>query len=641
MGKLKKGRRNQRARHNPIGKKGQNGVSDGGEAKKDETTRNNRILPLIEKLSSSSTNDRSMALGAITVLCEDNRMRKLLLKEKLVQIIMEQCLNDNSDEVVVEAFGLLRNIGIDEGYDILKYYWRSNIWITIENSLKKVQESFKYLQQPPSKELTKKQKEDEKSKQQLLFDFTEHLLSLVVVIASGSDDLYDMVFEKLEPVLNLAIDLINFNISSNKLSIKLFNTLLDFIYEFCSESNEFIQKLATSNFSLESVNTFVHSESQKSNNLGKAYVGGITFHINEVMKMNSSKNQVCHKILSSLFNNLTTIDLEQLKSDLNSKDNANEPLYASAPEITQDIDQQIAGSSAEKDLAKANLQNIEIVLDLTTSVFEYLAINENFEEPPELSPELIELIFKVIVPSIIELIKFNQANENILSLSDKLIVCLNNLAWLLLSSESLPVEWFNVSSAIWDLTIEVSQTDDELLQKDCLNLLWAITKALGPEIKSKIDPQMINQLIQKCNDYISDWTSGNFNPDHLEYYLAIIGFSGSVAIIIDNTTVTYQISEFLLRTIEVFISVHNLPAAVELVLESLNLIFEIFGDKSYAYDNEIYVQKQYNQRLRQYELPAKEMYKKIDKHKYAELKIKGEETFINIGRFIQYKESEQ
>ena len=65
MGKLKKGRRNQKARLNPIGT---NPKASSKDEKRDENTRQSKILPLINKLKSTVANDRSMALGAITVL---------------------------------------------------------------------------------------------------------------------------------------------------------------------------------------------------------------------------------------------------------------------------------------------------------------------------------------------------------------------------------------------------------------------------------------------------------------------------------------------------------------------------------------------------------------------------------------------
>lgn len=630
MGKLKRNRRNKTARHNPVSKDG----NDSKQQDKDSNTRKSKIVPLIEKLTSSSPNDRSMALGAITVLAEDDRMRQLMLKEKLVPVVMEQCLNDNNDEIIVEAYGLLRNIGIDEGYDIVKYYWRSNIWTSINSALAKIEKSFEFIQKNPTpKEVSKKKREDEKSKQQLLFDFTEHVISLIVVIASGSNDLYDSVFEKIDPVLKFIVNLINFNIETGMLSDKLFNALLDFIYEFSNESNEFIKKLADFNLNLDQLYNYLNPSA---NILGKSYLQGIKFNVNEVLDLNNDKNDISLQILTSLFENLGGVDLQQIKKAL-VIDNANDPI--SNGDKNEQLNDQVTGISEDKQKAQMNLQTLEVVIDITTSVWEFLAINENFNEPTSLKPEVLQLIFKIILPAIVELMEFDTQNNNILLLTDKLIVCLNNLAWLINSLEEIPVEWYDASLKIWDLTISVSNDTNK---KDCLNLLWAIVKSLGPEIISKINIEMIQQLIHQGDEYLKEINDKNIDEYHIETLTSLIGFTGNIAIIINNTEITFEISEFLMKTIELLLSNHQQnPKIIDVLIETINIIFDIFGDASFPYDFDIYVTKNYNERLQTFNAAFKDIYKKIDKNKYGDLKIRGEETWNNLGRFIDYKRKER
>lgn len=625
MGKLKRNRRNKTARHNPVSK------DDSKQQDKDSNTRKSKIVPLIEKLTSSSPNDRSMALGAITVLAEDDRMRQLMLKERLVPVVMEQCLNDNNDEIIVEAYGLLRNIGIDEGYDIVKYYWRSNIWTSINSALSKIEKSFEFIQKNPApKEVSKKKREDDKSKQQLLFDFTEHVISLIVVIASGSNDLYDSVFEKIDPVLKFIVNLINFNIETGKLSDKLFNALLDFIYEFSNESNEFIKKLGEFNLNLDLLYNYLNPSA---NVLGKSYLQGIKFNVNEVLNVNDDKNEISLQILTSLFENLGGVDLQQIKKAL-VIDNATDPISNGNDQLND----QVTGISEDKQKAQMNLQTLEVVIDITTSVWEYLAINENLE-PINLKLEVLQLIFKTILPSIIELMEFDTQNNNILMLTDKLIVCLNNLAWLINSLEEIPVEWYDSSLKIWDSTVSVSNDGNK---KDSLNLLWAIVKSLGPEIVSKINIEMIKQLLLQGDEYLKEINEKKIDEYHIETLTSLIGFIGTIAIIINNTEITFEISEFLMKTIELLLTNNQQnPKIIDVLIETINLIFDIFGDASFPYDFDIYVTKNYNERLQTFNIAFKDIYKKIDKNKYGDLKIRGEETWKNLGRFIDYKRNER
>lgn len=651
MGKLKRGRKNQKARVNPIANNSKKNFDK--QEIKDENTRNSKILPLINNLKSSVPNDKTMALGAITVLCEDERMRKLLLKEKLVLIIMEQCLNDSNDEIVVESFGLLRNIGIEEGYEVTKFYWRSNIWTAIEAALKKIETSFKFLEESKSLPLAATEddekkaqgkKTSDKSKEQLLFDFTENILSLIVVMASGSEDLYDNVFQKIDPVLKLVVDLINWNIPTMKTTVKLFNSLLDFIYEFASESTEFVQNLhENSQFDLHRLIEYLASPAQSKNTLGKVYIEGIKFHLYEALNQADNKDAASTEILNNLISCITTINLDSLKKNLSVIDNAKEPIQKKAPEEIKDIDQQIGGDTPETAQAKVDVQTLEIAIDLITSIWEYIAFNEaNPQDPVTLSTDLIQVILQLAYPSLIELLKFEMQNKEALELLDKIIVCLNNMCWLFLSSENIPVEWYSDALQLWDLIVNISSNKDNLLiQKDCLSICWGITKTLGGEIKSKVNYSMIESLISRCDD-LTKHDPTEDNARSLEFFLCAVGFLGSLAPVIDNTEVTSHISQFLLSSTELFATNQtDEPKANEIPIECLNLIYQIFGDMSYSYDYEIYVKNNYHEKLQALEPSIKLMYKKIDKNRYPHLKIRAEETWATLGRFIQYKQSER
>lgn len=636
MGKLRKSKKNQKARLNPIGSSKKNNTDT---SKRDENTIQSKIVPLINKLKSTIPNEKSMAIGAITVLAEDERMRKLLLKEKLITIVMEQCLNDSNDEIVVESFGLLRNLGIEEGYDVLKYLWRSNIWITIENGLNKVDTSFKYLQEHPDKQ--------DKSKVQLLYDFTENLLSLIIVLASGSQDIYESIFNKIDPIIGFVVNLINLQISNEskfKISTKLFNSLLEFIYEFSTESIDFIKKL-NENSNLDFVKLIEYVESNQSNKLANIYIEGIKFNNYEILETNhQDKDQIAQSIFIRLYNLIIDIDLNELKQKINSinnPDNSNKPIQKDANTLEKDL----SSSSIEtKSQTKAELYSLEISLDIITSILEYLSINEESpQDPIELSPELQTILLDKTFMALIELLKF-EINENILQLIEKILSALNNLTWLMLSNETLPVEWYTKSLSLWDIILTLSSKQDQspVVQNSCLNILWGVVKSLGPEIVSKIQPEMIGGLITKAKNILGETESNTTDDDSLNMYLSIVGFLGTLAPIVGNNDITNEISQFLLQSCQECInkSEQN-PIIIEIIIESLNLIYEIFSDKDFSYDYEIFVKQNYLSNLKNLQPNVKQVYKKIDKHKQPQLKLKMEETWINLGRFIQYKETER
>lgn len=638
MGKLKKGRRNQRGRINPVARK--NGENSSKQDIKDETTRQNKIVPLIAQLSSSAPNDRSVALNAITVLSEDSRLRKLLLKERLILVIMEQTLNDSNDELVVESFGLLRNLTIEEGYEVAKYLWRSNIWTSIETALAKIQSTLQFL--AADKKLDQK-------RLYMFYDFVENILSLIVLIASCSQDLYENIYSKIEPVVSLTLDIINWNCTKLR-SVKLLNSSLDFLYEFSSDSAEFVKTLAKmESFDLNKVAEAVNLPSQKTNTIGKIYVEGLRFHFMEVQgDYATNKSDACAKTLQNLFSIITNVDLNDIKAKLSSTDNAEQPLKKAnaEEEKPQDIDVPFGGQSEEKTRAKSDLQAIEISVDLLTSICELLAVNDqNPSEPVTLDDNITSVLLIQAYTSCMHLLKFDRENEQILQLTAKLLVAFNNMSWLFLSATSIPVEWFNRIPELW-LEVEMSSNTESLeLQKTSLSIFWAMTKAVGPEVKNKISLDNVNSLLKRCSDITANIQASE-EDQHLtfEFLLSAVGFLGSVAQVIDNVDITAEVSEFLFSLISHFVDDKNNmkdTKGLEIPVECLNLMYDIFGDAEYSYDEPIFVKRNYLQRLEQLEPVMKAFYKTIDKKRSTELKLRAEEVWMNLGRFIDYKRSER
>lgn len=637
MGKLKKGRRNQRGRVNPVARK--DGSTSSKQDTKDETTRQNKIVPLIAQLSSSAPNDRSVALNAITVLAEDARLRKLLLKERLIPTIMEQTLNDSNDELVVESFGLIRNLTIEEGYEVAKYLWRSNIWTAIDSALSKIRSTIEHL--AADKKLDQK-------RTFMFYDFVENILSLIVLIASCSLDLYESIYAKIEPVVTIAIDILNWNCQKLR-SVKLFNASLDFLYEFASDSADFVASLSqVSSFSLDRLADAVDLSAQSKNTLGKVLVEGLRFHIMEVSgRFAKNKNLECAQSIEKLFSLITQIDLNAIKINLAIPDNAAQPLQNStADEKPQDIDVPFGGEAPEKTHAKSDLQSIELTIDLLTSICELLAINEqNPLQPVTLDEEVTSLLLSTVYSSCIYLLKFDRENAQVLQLTSKLLMAFNNMSWLFLSAANIPVEWYSKIPDLW-LEIEAVNSNDLELQKTSLSIMWAMTKSVGSEVKNKISLDQVNSLLKKCLELTSNSSSNDEDDKHsiFEYLLSAVGFLGSVAQVIDNVEITGEISEFLLNLINHYAEEKNNfndIKALEIPVECLNLMYDIFGDAEYAYDEPVFVSRNYLQRLKQLEAPFKAFYKRIDKNRSTELKLRAEEACMNLERFIEYKTSER
>lgn len=621
MGKLKRGRRGQGARHNPVARR-----NGGTNTTKDENTRQNKIVPLIARLTLTSPNDRSMALSTITVLAEDSRMRRMLLKERLVASVL-QLLDDSNDEIVVEAFGLLRNLTIEEGHEVAKFLWRNKIWDAVEKGLDKLEGSLQFLED---------NKTLEKKRAYLLYDFTENLLSLVVAIASCSEELYLNVYSRIEKVVRLVVELLNWNMPKLRTTVKLFNSLLDFVYEFASDSEDFIGNLnAYPAFSLPDLAAAVATPAHEKNTLGKVYVLGIQFHFMEV----GNGEKKFGEILKNVFQIVTAVDIEQVAVHLQ---------HSAVPkpdqtEKPQDIDVAFGGDSPEKIQAKSDLQAIEVAIDLFTTICEYLAMSESDLAPVHLFGDWVSIILELAYPACLHLLEFDLGYSGCLQLTLKVLIALNNMCWLFLSCDSIPTMFYEKIPHLWTTLEKVAQHDSLESLRLCLNVFWALSKMVGPEIKDKISAESVSALLAKCTE-VTALLLPDVQLASLEFILAAVGFLGTVAQVIGSVDATRDISEFLLGQIGFFVQEETFrkePAAVEIVVESLNAVYDVFGDAEYDYDYPVFVEGNYLGRLAELEPRVKALYKQIDKNKHGELKVKTEEAWTNLGRFIEYKNGER
>lgn len=339
MGKHRRNKRNQKARHNPVSNPDlENEVKGSGKSK---------ILPLISKLKSAVPNDKSMAIGVINVLAEDQRMREMLLKEDIISVVMETCLNDSNDEIVVEAFGLLRNLAIEEGYDVIRFIWENNIWTTIESALEKINISFKYLIENGVA------KEKDKSKVQLLFDFSENIFALIIMLITADEEIFDAIFSRIDPILEFILNVIDNHVDGKlKISSGLLNTLLEFIYQLSTESVAFVEKIHT--FNWEKVSNFL-TGNESVTPTARIYYNGIYFSLVEIVLQPTDqlkKEELMREVLSNVFKSV-------------------------------------------KEVGEENV-GFEVGCDIIATVCEYLATNEaNPEEPAKLTNETLQLVEQI------------------------------------------------------------------------------------------------------------------------------------------------------------------------------------------------------------------------------------------------------
>lgn len=104
--------------------------------------REKRILPVIKDLRSSNLNARGTAASAVSNIVQDEKCRKLLLREQVVQIILTETLTDDSLDSRAAGWEILRVIASEEESDFCVHLFRLEILDAVEHAVKHVRTNY-------------------------------------------------------------------------------------------------------------------------------------------------------------------------------------------------------------------------------------------------------------------------------------------------------------------------------------------------------------------------------------------------------------------------------------------------------------------------------------------------------------------
>ncbi|GMG30770.1 unnamed protein product [Ambrosiozyma monospora] len=570
MGKLKKRSKLSQQRR----KQNQLLPGDNKSNKKLENKEVQKITPLISQLSASATNDRSIALSTILLLCDnDPQSRKLFLKNNLVKILLTKLIHDESDEIVVDAYGLLRNLIIEEGYDLSVHLWRSDIWTALEADFKKAMQSLPHIN-------------DEKvssTRKALLIDYIDNLISCLGSLSTEvSIQLFDEnILPKLQQsgILKFIFELIEKRVS-NKLTL----TALEFLYDLSTLSFHFIELFANEPSAIELLSNI---EDSTLSVLSQVYLVGLKFQIMEFKgELTDAKSD--DVLIDSILGKLDS--LYKAKVDLKTTvEQLDAPLN---PKPTKEEENALRQ-------AKNNFKLIDLLLDLYTTIIEVKG-EQQVVSPSSVSKETkqrLSAFFSTgLAPFLSDLITTNFKNS-------KILVCLNNLS-LYLSSLDLVDESYitfltQVGSVIakdFNETLAATVGDDVNLDtiSDELNFLLFYDQAQG---KISADAKLVSLLITLSNAI--DFNNHEANQI-IQFSTVLISYLTLIGKGCDSIDTTQEISKFIVDTqllgpIKLYKSFRNTSELhkkfkflVEYtLLNSINAIFEMFDD-DYPYNRPVF-----------------------------------------------------
>jgi hypothetical protein len=264
----------------------------------------------------------------------------------------------------------------------------------------------------------------------------------------------------------------------------------------------------------------------------------------------------------------------------------------------------------------------------------------------------LDRLVRNAAPKILLLAHSSQFLEN-QAIQSHALSALNNIAWTVSSIDfstgnldSLQKFWSSLTQRIWNEIIGpvlASNTADIDLASSVTSLAWAVTRSVQGVIKLQPEEHRKFMALYQASKSLDDPGEQNGPTKEPEEQgdafqglgVKSIGVLGRLALHPAPIELNREIGIFLLTVVA---GIPDTPAAD--AVEALNQLFDIYADKSFAFDGAVFWADGFHKHLEEILPKAKKMAKGIDKRKFGELRARADEAVLNLGRFLKYKRTE-
>lgn len=537
-----------------------------------EQQRQEKVLPVIQNLKSVNFRDRIIAISALNSMIDEPQLRKTLLKEKLLQIVLSHTLSDQSQEIVAEGFGLLRNVILEEGRDPAVYLFRQNILHTISSTMEKLKNVW-----TQTNKLEKLPNQD----RAVVREFIENVIGLCSGLALADNTIFDGVvniFSSLIPFLSLLLE---------SKSSQLIDTVLEFLYILTEEPNAAAEMLNSGILTIGEYNTLTST----------TYRLGIEYNLLELGARQGGEKELLD-IMHQLYKVVSEQDLSVT--------------VPSIPDVTdpKELKEMIVKSMH----TRAKINAAQVAFELFASIMETISRIEN------VSSDITDFILNKIAPLSIQALQYPNFTLRASS-------TLNNLGWTMIAHQ---VDWSDLAQQVWSAASKLLSTEAIDILTSVVGLLSAVAQAFNGQVP--VEAPEMQALIQRCLDKRPAELNTAFDDsrDFMDLLQALLPLVCSVGS--QNADVAVMAADLIGYIFET-------PTLMtpQLLIETLNCLYEIFGDNE-AEINAVYLQREMNAKLQRVRPDLKRTIRGIDKHNH-ELMTQADEALMNLDRFIDYKAS--
>ncbi|KAI1470680.1 uncharacterized protein F4812DRAFT_456691 [Daldinia caldariorum] len=613
--------------------------------------REKSILPVLKDLQSSEPKSRTAAAGAIANIVQDAKCRKLLLREKIVHIILNETLTDASLESRAAGWEILRILTAEEEADFCIHLYRVDVLTAIQHACAKIATILTSTSPVFSKAA--------KAEQAFTWSIAESLVAILSALAEAQDEALDAATRNAQ-ILRFLFTLVTLDFTT----APVLNGALSCMITLSEDNKQFAEAL------LADKTTKCYDQLIAFKNGGgyKAVLAcGVLHNVFSMVPWNDhspGNDDACDAVLIPTLSR--TLEHTQLNGEMANGDSSTSPaeVLQLALEILASI-----GTTLQQTLESGNKrENRETNADaVDADIEEDLVDHESDEEEGEDEemdqdemeadmemvtgadaddelqgiddlPTLRELIQKA-VPQIVKLVRATGGDDQTSELiRGHALTALNNISWTVScidftekSNAAILHAWTPAASMIWQQIIApvlASNTSDVELATIVTSLAWAIARTLHGQTFLGGDEQ---------KKFISLYhASKNLDSNQEDPFQGLgvkcIGVLGQLALI-ESIALNREIGIFLLTVVK---GLPETPAAD--AVEALNQLFDIYGDEHKPWDREVFWTDNFLQHLEEVAPKVKAMVKTIDKRQSTELRVRAEEANLNLSRFVRYKQ---
>ncbi|KAF3768050.1 hypothetical protein M406DRAFT_289377 [Cryphonectria parasitica EP155] len=628
--------------------------------------REKQILPVIKDLRSSDLKARGSAASAVANIVQDEKCRKLLLREQIVHIILTETLTDASLDSRAAGWEILRVIVSEEESDFCVHLFRLDVLTALEHAIKNV------IQTISDQSFSKAAK----AQQQVTWNITTALLSLVGALATARDEIAEAIVSNSQ-----IIPFLCFVVNQSFTPPEILNETMSCLMTLSEDNLKASQAILA-----DQSNCFRTLTKYKELGDSKAvYASGVLHNIYSALEWHDGSPGQDGATDAKVIPSLCRV-LEKTKQDpktyqiggveIEAVTQALEILASIATDLQASItkgnkttaewngfedDTAMAGADGEDEAMKqgsdeddeigdgaeedgadeddVSMDEDEILadMDLVTGPDSDAEDDAGLEDLPSLR----EFIQKA-TPQLIRLANFAPASDEAVAVQSEALSALNNIAWTMSCfdySESgnagLLKAWSPVAKRLWSKVIApvlATDTADVSLASLVTSVAWAVSRTL------KGSTPLVGNEQQK---FISLYKASKGQQEEQEEVedpfqalgVKCIGVLGQLAQDPAPIDLNREVGIFLLTVLDAL--PETSPADT---VEALNQMMDIYGDESFPCDKAVFWKDSFLQHLEKIVPKVKTMVKSIDKRgATSELRVRADEAVLNLTRFIAYK----